>query len=193
MRKVVITLVALAAICAVVLLSGCASSAPPEPAADSASPAAAPATTPTAQAKTAGSTGQLSSPPITDPRPFPQVNVLTAPPAVLDALKGKRAFFLVFYDADQSVTSDQKNVVAGLASKYKGLIEFISFNLPKTDELSSDAEKKSAATVAQLGQQLGVGYMPAIVVVTNEGLITWQSSGYYDSGTLEREILRATK
>ena len=31
------------------------------------------------------------------------------------------------------------------------------------------------------------------VIVTRDGLITWQSTGYQDAGPLEREILRATR
>jgi hypothetical protein len=189
MRRTVVILVACAALSSALLLSGCSGGAsttettppattpPPAPAA-AAAPAAAP---------------QVSTPPITDPRPFPQVNALTAPPAVLDALKNKRAFFLVYYDPAQSVTVDQQKVVSALKTKFKGLIEFIAYDLPKTDLASTDAEKKQASQVAELGQRLNIGFMPAIVIVTRDNMMTWQSTGYQDAGPLEREILRATR
>ena len=186
----VVTLAELSGTLAVAFLSGCSSPSPT--AADVSKAALAPAAAkPTAAA--AAPSAAISSPPITDPRPFPQVNVVTAPAAVLDALTNKRAMFLVYYDPVQSVTADQKKVVAALSTKFKGLIDFIAYDLPKTNVGNTDAEKKAAARVAQLGQLLKVGYMPAILLVTRDGTITWQSTGYQDIGPLEREILRATR
>jgi hypothetical protein len=181
------------AACAIVLLSGCSSggSTTSPAASDVSKTPVAPA--PAAKPAAAGPSDSLSSPPITEPRPFPQLNAATAPPAVLGALKNKRAIFLIFYDPAQSVTADQKKVVAALSAKFKGLIEFITYSLPKTNLDGTVAEKKTAAQVADLAQRLDVGYMPTLVVVTRDGLITWQSTGYQDFGPLEREILRATR
>jgi hypothetical protein len=44
-----------------------------------------------------------------------------------------------------------------------------------------------------LAQTLDAGYMPAIILVNRSGQMTWQSTGYLDEGSLEREILRATQ
>jgi len=189
MRRFVVTVVAVSAACVLVLSSGCSSPTPTAP--DAGSAAVAPATP--ANAAAPGPSAVLSSPPITEPRPFPQVTVATAPARVLDALESKRAIFLVYYDPSQSVTADQKKVVAALSKKFKGLIEFIAYDLPKTDVAGTDAQKKTAAQIAELAQRLDTGYMPAIVIVTRDNIITWQSTGYYDFGPLEREILRATR
>ena len=191
MRRSVAATVAMCAAIAITLLSGCSSGG--TAATPSASQVISAALAPAANPAASGASNQLSTPPITDPRPFPAVTELTAPPAVLDALKGKRAFFLVYYDPTQSVTVDQKNVVYALQKKYAGLIEFISYDLPATTAASTDAEKKTAQQVAELAQRLSIGYMPTIVIVTKDGIITWQSTGYYDAGPLEREILRATR
>ena len=180
-------LVALVAVGSTLLLTGCSSGTP---AATSTTTVTTPPATTT---KAAATPSEMSKPPITEPRAFPAVTALTAPPAVLDALKNKRAFFLVYYDPTQSVTADQKKVVAALQAKLKGLIEFLAYELPAENVPTTDAEKKTASEVAELGQRLDIGYMPAIVIVTRDGMITWQSTGFQDAGPLEREILRATR
>ena len=189
MRRTVATLVAVTAVCSALLLSGCGGGAPAAPSASAVSAAALA----TATAGSSTTVGQVSAPPITEPRAFPEVTALSAPPAVLDALKNKRAFFLVYYDPAQTVTADQKRVVEALKAKFKGLIEFIAYDLPATNVASTDAEKKAAGQVAELAQRLKVGYMPTIVIVTRDNMITWQSTGFQDAGPLEREILRATR
>ena len=191
MRRSVAATVATCAAIAITLLSGCSSGG--TAATPSTPQVSAAASVPAVTAASSTGSNQLSTPPITDPRPFPAVTALTAPASVLDALKGKRAFFLVYYDPTQSVTVDQKNVVYALQKKYAGLIEFIPYDLPVATAASTDAEKKTAQQVAELAQRLSIGYMPAIVIVTKDGIITWQSTGYYDAGPLEREILRATR
>ena len=193
MSRFVVTLAALAAVCSMLLVGGCASADSNTAAAPSAAAISSAALATSAKTAPSASANDLSSPPITEPRPFPQVTDLTAPPAVLDALKGKRAFFLVYYDPAQTVTADQKAVVAGLEAKYRGLIQFIPYDLPSTDLTDSATADKTAGQIAELAQRLDIGFMPAIVIVTRDGLITWQSTGYQDAGPLEREILRATR
>ena len=100
----------------------------------------------------------------------------------------------MYYDSGQAITADQKPVIDGLAQKFRGLIDFITFDLGTYDKAAEgSAAKKNAALAAELAQKLNVGYQPAIVIVDKSGQITWQSTGYYDDGTLEREILRATQ
>jgi len=191
-RSIAATTVLLALLAA--LVSGCASSSPATPDAGSAAAPAAPTAVPAAPSAAAGAASVIqSTPPITDPRPFPEVTIASAPPAVLDALKNKRAICLVYYDPAQSVTVDQREVMSVLSAKFKGLIEFIAYDLPRASVATTASEGKTAAQVAGLAQKLKVGFMPSIVMVTRDNVITWQSTGYQDVGPLEREILRATR
>ena len=197
MRKSVVLSLAAIAVGSLLLLSACSSDSGTPAATGTGAAAGTGAATsqPSVPAtKTGATTGDtLSSSPNKEPRPFPDVTALSAPPAVIDAIKSKRAFFLVYYDPSQSVTPDQKKVVAALQAKYGGLVQFIPYDLPSSDLASTDTEKKQADQVAELGQRLELGYMPAIVIVTRDGQITWQSTGFQDYGPLEREILRATR
>ncbi len=194
MRRIVAVVVAALMVTSVVFLGGCASSPESSSSAPSSgsAPAAAPPAPPSAS-KTAAVT-TLSAPPQTTPRPFPTVSAVDTPAAVVAALKGKHAFILVFYDTRQTETDDQKRVIAAMQNKYRGLIDVVTFDLATLTSAKKDsAAYKEAASAVTLGQKLTIGYMPAIVIVSKDGQITWQSSGVLDEGSLEREILRATR
>ena len=190
---VVVTVLILCAALLVALLTGCGGGS--QPSSDSISKAAlATATADTAvTVASSGSADVLSVPPITDPRPFPTVTTATAPPAVVNMIKSKRPFFLMYYDPAQSVTVDEMTVVNSLKAKFGGMIAFLLYKIPSETLAGTAAAQKEQAQIADLAQRLNIGYMPGILMVTKDGTITWQSSGYYDAGTLEREVLRATR
>jgi hypothetical protein len=190
MRRPVAAVVAALAVAVVLLVTGCGGGGT----AETTKPAASAAAPPPPPAAVSAESVELSAEPITTPRPFPVVSDRNAPKAVIDALAAKRPFMLVFYDSKQTVTTDQKAVMDELAKKYRGLIEFIAFDLQTFYTAPADSfAKKNATLAAELAQKLEVGYEPAILIVDKEGRITWQSTGFYDAGTLEREILRATQ
>jgi hypothetical protein len=178
------------------MLAGCGgapTAQPSTPGSSGSNPGGA-AKTPPSSAQSTGTT-DLSVKPITTPRPFPQVDANSAPAAVLESLAAKRAFMLVLYDSRQLHTGDQKAVVDQLAAKYRGLIDFLTYDVAKVATQGSDgtAAQKQAALATELAQKLNAGYQPVIVITDRAGQITWQSTGFYDAGTLEREILRATQ
>jgi hypothetical protein len=195
MRRPVAAVIAALAMAAVLTLAGCGGGSTPEaPASGGTAAGGSAATPPKPPTGVSTSTADLSVKAITTPRAFPAVEAQTAPKAVLDALAAKRAFIIVFYDSSQTSTADQKVVIDGLAKKFRGLIDFITFDLTTLARAPEGSESKNTARLAaQLAQKLDLGYQPAIVITDQNGQITWQSTGYYDAGTLEREILRATQ
>jgi hypothetical protein len=192
MRRTVAAFVAVIAVLAVLALAGCGGSPPPE----TATPAAAPAATPPpSSSSSVASVPPLSKAPITEPRPFPPTATANQiPPEVTEALKSKRAFLFAFIDSRQVQTKDQAVVLAGLNKKFRGVLDFFTYDLATYYKAPKDSEPyKRTQSAALLAQKLDLGYMPAIVIVNRDGLIVWQSTGYADEGTLEREILRATQ
>jgi hypothetical protein len=193
MRRPVAAVIAVLAVALVLLLAGCGGESTTQtPAAGTTGAGTAAPPPPPSSVSTA--TAALSVKPITTPRPFPEVTAQNAPKVVLDALAAKRAFMIVYYDSSQVVTADQRVVIDELAKKFRGLIEFITFDLATLSKAADGSVAKRTATLAaELAQKLDIGYEPAIVIVDKSGQIIWQSTGFYDAGTLEREILRATQ
>jgi hypothetical protein len=194
MRRTVVAVVAALSITIVLLLVGCGGGATTESTTSGTGATGSSAAPPPPPTTVSTATPELSAKPITTPRPFPKVDSRNAPKAVLDALAAKRAFMVVFYDSNQVATGDEKAVIDSLAGKFRGLLDFITYDI---GVLSRAAEgtpaKQTAQLAADLAQKLDAGYQPAIVIVDKNGLILWQSTGFYDAGTLEREILRATQ
>jgi hypothetical protein len=193
MRRTVAAIVAVVAVLAVLALAGCGGSPPPETATPAAAPAAG--TPPPSSGSAVASEVALSEPPITEPRPFPETATANQiPPEITEALKAKRAFLFAFLDSRQVQTKDQAVVLAGLNKKFRGMLDFFTYDLATYFKAPKDSDLyKRTQSAALLAQKLDLGYMPAIVIVNNDGLIVWQSTGYADEGSLEREILRATQ
>ena len=193
MRRPVAAFVAVIAVLAVLGLAGCGGS--PAPSTTTAAPAASGSTPPPSTTSAVASSPVLSVAPITEPRPFPASPAANQiPPEVAEALKAKRAFLLAYIDTRQVQTKDEAAVLAGLNKKFRGMLDFFTYDLATYYKAPKDSDlfkRTQAATL--LGQSLKLGYMPAIVVVNKDGTIVWQSTGYLDEGTLEREILRATQ
>jgi hypothetical protein len=196
MRRSVAAFVAVIAVVAVLSLAGCGGGSP-TPAASTGTPTSSGNTPPPSSSGAASSTAAptLAAKPITEPRPFPTVTTPDQiPPEIAEALKAKRAFLLAFIDSRQGTTKDEGVVLAGLNKKFRGMLDFFTYDLVTYSKVSKDSDiyKRTQAAVL-LGQKLNLGYMPSFVIVTKDGTIVWQSTGYYDEGTLEREILRATQ
>lgn len=192
MRRPVAAVVVAIAVITVLALTGCGGSPSPSKSSGTSSGSSAPP--PAASSSASSGTPALSAKAITTPRPFPDTTGVPTPKAVLDALAAKHAFVLVFEDSRQAVTSDQKTALDTVMKKFRGLTEFVTFDLATVySTADGTAAHKEAVQAADLAQKLDAGYAPVIVIVDKNGQITWQSSGYYDEGTLEREILRATQ
>lgn len=124
---------------------------------------------------------------------------VTAPAAVADRIKAKQPFILVFYDAPQPVTDDQKAIISGVLKKYRGLVGLVTYNVGKhvsQDESSTITVKdsllkdKSARQAVEFARGLRVNFTPYVIVVDKYGYTTYRGRGLVDGKTLEREVLR---
>lgn len=122
--------------------------------------------------------------------PFPSALSTAMPDAVKSKLDAGRPMILFFYDTTESETKEQRAEIDAVLSKYRGLIDLVTFDvtLPKSGS-PSDAVKR-AATFAT---DLGVKSTPYIIVVDSGGFITWRWLGFVDRDVIEREVLRATQ
>ncbi len=126
---------------------------------------------------------------------FPaQGQLATVTPAViLDNLKAKRAMLIFFYDRSQPEWDDAMDVVSGTMDDYRGLLELVSFDMQKAADPKGLAKDAELGKAVMLAERLGVKNTPYILIVDDQGLITWRWRGPVDAGALERELMRATQ
>jgi hypothetical protein len=178
------TAVALVFALIVLMLVGCAGAAEPETAEPTtAQPPAAPATV---------------VEPVVDrspvesgyPAPFPEMKNIALPEAVQQKLDAKRPMLLFFFDSAQQVTTAQRSEVDTVMREYRGLIDLLTFDAAAGATNSTGAAAQAAATFAG---ELDVKSTPYIILVNEDGIITWRWLGYVDSEIIGREVLSATE
>jgi hypothetical protein len=116
----------------------------------------------------------------------------SVPQAVLDRLKAKQAMLIFFFDTAQIVTTEERDEVDAVVSKYRGLIDLVAYDVESglaSTDASRDVETRKAFTMAGL---VGVKHTPYVLFVDRAGRITGRFSGFADRTLLEREVLRAT-
>lgn len=136
--------------------------------------------------------------------PFPVDSELGVPTAIQSRLDAGQPMIVIFYDDSQKTTDDQEQIVRSVTDTYRGLIDVVSFNLGAyvtqdaqgtitVQEGLSDDE--TAAQVMRLidADHLDVRFTPFLVVVDDQGYITWRARGISDDKNLEREVLRVTE
>jgi cell division protein FtsN len=154
-----------------------AAEAPPAPAAPAAS---APATQNISQVSMPGTGVPFPSAPAAVPKP------------IVDRLKARQPMILLFFDPEQLTTDDQRSAIQTATAKYRGLIDSLEFDV--TAAMPSIAPTSTLGQqVANLTRDLKIDFTPYVILVNKAGIITVRYRGYIDSGTLEREILRATQ
>lgn len=123
------------------------------------------------------------------------------PKSVADRV-GKRPMLIFFYDSAQKSTNDQREAIDEVLLENRGLIDLVTFDLGKYVDVSTTGtvtvdpalENDPAAIQAvSLTRQLGVNFTPFIVIVDEQGYVTWRARGYADPAFIEREVQRATK
>ena len=187
-RTIAAVVAALLGIMVAAALAGCSSDS-----STAAAPTASAAPAPVAASLSTTAPVEIAAKPLTDTHPFPTLTTATAPPAVQAAL-GTRPMLLVFFDSKQAVTRDLRTVLSALGKKFAGKIDIDAFDLAVVRKAAPGSKTYKAGVAAVgLAQKLDIGYMPAMVVVSADKQITWQSTGYYDAGTLEREIMRVAQ
>lgn len=122
--------------------------------------------------------------------PFPSKLSTALPEAVQSKLDAGRPMLLFFYDAAEPETKEQRAEIDAVLSKYRGLIDLVTFDVTLPSSGSPSDAVKRAATFAT---DLGVKSTPYIIVVDSGGYITWRWLGFVDRDVIEREVLRATQ
>ncbi len=136
--------------------------------------------------------------------PFPVDPEIGVPDAIQSRLDSGQPMIIVFVDDSQKTTDDQEEIIRGVTETYRGLIDVLSFNLGAyvsqdskgtitvKPELTDD---ETAKQVTRLISQdyLDVRFTPFILIVDDQGYVTWRHRGISDDKTLEREVLRVTE
>jgi hypothetical protein len=136
--------------------------------------------------------------------PLPVDSELGVPTAIQSRLDAGQPMIVIFYDDSQKTTDDQEQIVRSVTDTYRGLIDVVSFNLGAY--VTQDAEgtitvqeglsdDETAAQVMRLidADHLDVRFTPFLVVVDDQGYVTWRARGISDDKNLEREVLRVTE
>jgi hypothetical protein len=123
--------------------------------------------------------------------PFPSA-ANSVPKPIVDRLQARQPMIVLFYDPRQLTTDDQRSAIETATAKYRGLIDSLEFDASAA--LPSIAPSNTiGAQVANITRDLRIDFTPYVILVNKAGIITVRYRGYIDSGTLEREILRATQ
>jgi hypothetical protein len=151
------------------------------------------ATTPKSVSTTASPEGTDTLSPVqrADNSPLPSRSDET-PDVVLTDLKNRMPMMLYFYDASQAITTRQNKENEAAVAKYRGTLDYLSFNinagLPGSGS-NGDIQTNRAALMAA---NLQVSFTPYLVLVDSYGRVVFKSNGFMDRKLIEREILRAT-
>lgn len=136
--------------------------------------------------------------------PFPVNSELGVPEAIQSRLEAGQPMIIVFYDDSQKTTDDQEAIIRGVTETYRGLIDVVSFNLggyvtqdaagviTVQPGLSDDETAKQVARLID-SDHLDVRFTPFMLVVDDQGYVTWRYRGISDDKSLEREVLRITE
>lgn len=131
--------------------------------------------------------------------PFPNDEIV--PAEIKDRVAAKQPMLIFFYNKDQATTADQRAVIDAVLKENRGLVDLVAYELGQyssSDDgvISTDTKitgDDAASKAVLLARQLKVGYTPFIVIVDDQGYITFRARGPIDAGLLEPEVLRAAK
>lgn len=120
------------------------------------------------------------------PTPFPSFETTAMPAVFQEKIEAHRPMLILFYDSRQLVSDDVRSQVDAALSEYRGLIDFVSFDV-------GGREKSAAQAAAVYASELGVEGTPYILVVDRHGFVTWRWKGFVDRDIIKREVERATR
>lgn len=125
------------------------------------------------------------------PVKFPSFTTTGTPAVFTEKLSASRPMLIFFYDPAQGSTNDVRAEIDAVMAEYRGLIDFVTFNVGEktSDGLPTDPAK--AAVV--YASELGVNSTPYLIAVDSGGYITWRWKGFIERGYIEREVERATQ
>ncbi len=171
-------------------LSACGGSGSTDTTSPAASVPAAPPAPPTAAKSGANASNTLSPPEVPTGTPYP-VGVNT-PQQIKSRIDSHQPMIILFDDPEQLTSNDQAAAVSTAMSKYRGLIDLLTFDV--TRALPGNTPNETASKdIALQTRELGVAFTPYIFVVDRSGVVVARYAGYVDSETLQLSILRATQ
>lgn len=180
MRTLVVALVA--ALLALTL-AGCGGGAE-EPAAAPTPPAQTPAPAASVEATEADRSANDSD---VLPARFPSFTTTITPAVFTEKLDAGRPMLIFFFDSAQQVTADTRAEVDAVMGDYRGLIDYVVF------DVTGAGTAPEAAAGVQYASELAADGTPYILVVDKAGYITWRSKGYAERKIIGREVERATR
>ncbi len=178
MRRIVVALVV--ALLALTLVGCGAEETPPEEAVVPA-PVAAPVSV------EASSPDRSDNDSDTLPAPFPSFTTTATPAVFQEKLDAGRPMLILFYDDAQQVTVDTRKEIDAVMADYRGLIDFVVFDV---GDAATSADDAAAVLYAS---ELAVPSTPYVLVVDKGGFITWRSKGFAEREIVGREVERATR
>ncbi len=136
--------------------------------------------------------------------PFPVDPEIGVPDAIQSRLDAGQPMIILFIDETQKTTDDQREAIDSVTEKYQGLIDLVTFDVSRFVTQDSDgritveveiSDDETAKQVARLIDEdnLDIRFTPFIVIVDDEGYVTWRHRGIAESKILEREVLRVTE
>lgn len=114
------------------------------------------------------------------------------PDTVLADLKNKMPMMLFFYDPTQPVTTRQNKENDAAITKYRGTVDYLSFNINTGVAGSGSSDTTQTRKASLFAANLGVTFTPYMVFVDSYGRVVFKFNGFTDRKLIEREILRAT-
>lgn len=124
------------------------------------------------------------------------------PAGVAGRLESKQPMILFFTDAQQKTTDDMRAEINAVVAQNRGAIDLLVFDIGKfismsnTGDVKVDSKLQSdpvASQAAQLANELGVSFMPFMVIVDDQGYVIFKSRGVLDKDLIERQVQRAIR
>jgi len=128
------------------------------------------------------------------------VDEALVPDAVIQRLESGQSMLVFFHqnetiatstpeDEDtQNVTDDLRLEIEAVMDKYRGLIDFVEFDIDPEIVGSEIEDDSSAAKMYMFTDFLGIRQTPYVLVIDDTGMVTYSMRGYVERGVLEREI-----
>lgn len=113
------------------------------------------------------------------------------PTAVRENLEGDQAQLIFFFDSTQVETDDVRDEIDAALDDYRGLVAFVSFDMSKAAPKGKSGDPE-LAKAALLADYLKVANTPYILLVDDQGFITWRWRGPVDRAVIDRELRRAS-
>ncbi len=122
------------------------------------------------------------------------------PEEILVRLDAGQPMLVYFYSTDELVEDDLSSEVESVVAEYRGAIDRIEFELSEDSMFTGGGE--SAVPIDEdtpmgrmylLADTLDIRETPVILIVDQDGVITYSNLGYVDSAILEREVLGVTR